>query len=103
MNGLQKLKQIARGFMYRNVPFMVTCAEFEEFIFNYDEGTLPPKQKRIFDIHMMFCKDCRSYLAAYRRTIEMSKAAFKYPDDPLPEDVPEDLVRAIMDARSTEN
>ena len=44
---------------------------------------------------------CSRYLAAYRLTIEISKRAFEELDQPVPDDVPEDLVKAILAARNS--
>ncbi len=48
---------------------------------------------------MRLCRECREYLAAYQRTIEIGREAFKSADETLPEDVPEDLIKAILEAR----
>jgi len=61
---------------------------------------LPKLQRRVFEFHLKVCRECRDYLAAYRRTIEVSKRVFDDADVPVPDDVPEDLVRAILDARA---
>ncbi len=81
------------------LPLMLTCREFEDFVLDYFEGTLPTKQHVIFDIHLMVCHDCRSYLAAYQRSVALSKAVFERLEDPVPGDVPEDLVEAIIAAK----
>ena len=47
------------------------------------------------------CKECREYLKAYARTVELGRATFDDPDAAVPEDVPEDLVQAILAARDT--
>jgi hypothetical protein len=36
---------------------------------------------------------------SYTRAIELGKAVFRHPDEPVPEEVPDDLVRAILAAR----
>ena len=97
----QRFKHKARGFMYRHVPMMITCREFEDFVIAYLEGDLQPRQRTVFELHLKVCRDCRDYLAAYRRTVEVSKQAFDAPDDPVPGDVPDDLVKAIMAARDS--
>ncbi|VAW57676.1 hypothetical protein MNBD_GAMMA07-1099, partial [hydrothermal vent metagenome] len=35
---------------------------------------------------------------AYQRTIEVSRAVFHSPDQPVPDEVPEDLIKAILNA-----
>ena len=88
-----------RGMMLRYMPGMITCREFEDFILAYLEGELTQRQRSIFELHLKVCRDCRDYLAAYRRTLELSKRAFDAESEELPEDVPEDLVKAVLDAR----
>lgn len=94
-NGLmRKLK----GIMMRRMHGMITCREFEDFVQRYLDDELPPRQRSIFEWHMRLCRECREYLAAYRRSIEIGRAVFEDADEALPEDVPEDLVTAILDA-----
>ena len=88
-----------KGMMLRHMPFMITCRQFEDFILAYIEDELPENQRFIFELHIRVCRECRDYLAAYRRTIELSKRAFDAPEQPVSVDVPEDLVKAILAAR----
>jgi len=81
---------------------MLTCAEFEAFVLDYLEGSLPATQRAIFKMHLFVCKDCQRYLAAYVRSVAMGKAVFKDPSMAVPEDVPEDLVQAILAAKKAE-
>ena len=48
---------------------------------------------------MKVCRECRDYLTAYQKSIELSKAVFEHPESPVSENVPEDLVKAILEAR----
>ncbi len=84
------------------LPLMLTCAEFEAFVLDYFDGTLPAKQRATFKMHLMVCEDCQRYLAAYKRSVEMGKAAFKDPHASVPDEMPEDLVQAILAAKRTE-
>lgn len=88
-----------KGLMLRHLPAMITCQEFEDFVLDYLDGQLPARQRSVFEFHLKICRECRDYLAAYRRTAEIGKAAFGEPTAPVPGDVPEDLVKAILDAR----
>ena len=96
---VQRITRWMRGVMLNHMPWMITCREFEDFILAYLEGDLPEKQRFVFELHLRVCRDCRDYLAAYRRTIEVSKRAFEDPDAPLPESVPEDLITAVLAAK----
>ena len=93
------LRRMIKGFMLKHGPGMITCRDFEEFVLDYLDGALPPAQRRVFEWHMKVCRECRDYLAAYQASMELGKAAFEHPDGPIPEEVPEDLVQAILKAR----
>lgn len=90
-----------KGAMLKRMHGMITCREFEEFVLQYLDGELPQKQVKIFEWHLRICRECREYLAAYKRTIEVGKAALGSADESVPDDVPEDLIRAVLDARKT--
>jgi len=91
------ISRFIKGKMMRHMPNMITCVEFEEFIIDYLEGTLSQTDQLKFEKHIRFCRECREYLTAYQHSIELGRIAFKLPDDPVPEDVPEDLVKAILE------
>ena len=88
-----------KGFMFKHTHHMITCKEFEEFVLSYLDGELPFKQRSMFEWHIRICRECREYLAAYQRSIELGQAVLHAPDQSLPGDVPEDLVKAIFKAR----
>ena len=96
---VRRMARWMRGMMLNHMPWMITCREFEDFILAYLEGDLPEKQRFVFELHLKVCRECRDYLAAYRRTIEVSKRAFESPDAPLPESVPKDLITAVLAAK----
>ncbi len=89
-----------RAAMLRYMPLMITCRQFEDFIVEYLEDNLSRKQKLIFEMHIKVCRECRDYLAAYKRTVDVvaQTSAGDKQSEPLPE-VPEDLVKAILAAR----
>jgi anti-sigma factor RsiW len=89
----------AKAFMFRSLPMMISCREFEEFLIDYFEGSLPKRQRFVFEMHLKLCRECREYLVAFKRTIDISKRVFADLDEQVPDDVPDDLVRAILDAR----
>jgi len=88
-----------RALMMRTMPLMLTCQELEGFMVDYIDGRLPERQRRKFDLHLRLCRDCRRYIEAYKSGITLCQAAFAEPGGPLPEDVPEELVKAILAAR----
>lgn len=90
-----------KGVMLSRTPLMITCEIFEGFIFDYLEGDLPERQRAVFEFHLKICRECRDYLAAYKRATALGKAVFPEPSAPVPEEVPEDLVRAVLEARKS--
>ncbi len=86
--------------MMRYAPLQMTCIEFERFVYEYYVGTLKPREKRRFELHMDICPMCRVYLASYQRTVELGKRICTDDECAVPSDVPEELVLAILDARS---
>ena len=88
-----------KGMILKHMHGMITCREFEAFIHDYLAGELPAPKVRVFEWHLKLCRECREYLAAYRSSIEMGRRALGAPDAAPPDDVPEDLIRAILDAR----
>ena len=98
---MKQLMRRLKGTMLRRMHGMITCREFEEFILRYLDGELEPKQKKIFEWHLRLCRECREYLAAYERTVEIGQAALGPAGDPVPGDVPEDLIKAVLESRET--
>jgi anti-sigma factor RsiW len=78
----------------------MTCREFADFIAGYDAGELAVDVRAPFERHLELCANCRRYLAQYRATIELGRAAFEDLDAGVPESIPEDLIAAILAARS---
>lgn len=99
MNSLRIALRKLRALTMRTLPLMITCRELEGFMIDYLEGDLPKRQRRRFDLHLRLCPDCWRYVEAYKQTITLSQAACQDRDTPLPEDMPEELVEAILAAR----
>jgi anti-sigma factor RsiW len=74
----------------------ITCQQLIDFIMSYLENELPEAQRNEFDRHMAVCPSCVDYLKTYEKTIVLAKASA---DDPVPEEVPESLIQAILEAR----
>lgn len=89
-----------KGLMFR-LPMMITCEAFEDFILAYLEDDLPPRQKFVFELHLKVCRECRDYLKAYRASMDVARTAYAETAEALPETVPDDLVRAVLDARKS--
>lgn len=87
-----------KGLMLRYMHGMITCREFEAFILRYLDDDLTEREHRIFERHLRFCRECREYLAAYRRSIDVGRAVLGGGQEPVPDDVPGDLITAVLDA-----
>jgi predicted anti-sigma-YlaC factor YlaD len=78
----------------------VTCREFADFMADYLGNELGVEVRTSFEHHLKICANCRKYLDGYAATIELGRRAFDDLDAAVPSDVPEELVRAILDARN---
>jgi predicted anti-sigma-YlaC factor YlaD len=78
----------------------MTCRDFAEFIDSYLARDLAAGTLASFEYHLSVCSNCRRYLAQYRDAIALGRTAFAHPAEAVPADVPEDLVAAILAARS---
>ena len=66
----------------------------------YLEGGLESSVRATFEGHMDDCPTCVTYLDTYRDTVRLGKQILcDTPDGPVPDDVPEDLVAAVLAAR----
>ena len=78
-------------------PRMITCREFNDFVYDYTEGLLSDKQTILFERHMRICPMCRNFLKTYQTSLKAGKAFFPYTDKETPNTVPDDLLDAIRD------
>jgi predicted anti-sigma-YlaC factor YlaD len=78
----------------------MTCQDFANFLDRFLEGSLPAALAQEFDEHLKICADCRNYLDGYRQTGQAARAALRASADPVPAEVPEKLVAAILAARA---
>lgn len=81
----------------------LSCREFVDFLAEYLNGKIRGDQLARFNAHLHTCPSCASYTRTYRDTVHLGRGAVLCPDEQLPGDVPEDLVRAILDARKPES
>ena len=80
----------------------MTCQELTDFLADYLDGELPSAVRDAFDGHLAACSQCRNYLASYRATIRLGNAALRgSADDPVPAEVPDALLKAILAARTS--
>lgn len=76
----------------------MTCQQITQFLLDYLEGELPQDVRVSFEAHVEACVDCRNYIDGYRKTVSLSKSAMQ---EPIPENIPEPLVRAIVAAAAS--
>ena len=62
----------------------------------YLDNELALEERAVFDRHLEACPSCVNYLKTYEKTVLLARAAA---DDPVPAEVPESLVQAILAAR----
>jgi anti-sigma factor RsiW len=77
----------------------MNCREFLDFLDDYLSKGLPPETLAEFENHLSNCPPCVAYMQGYQDVVRMGRRAFAPSDDPVPEDVPEGLVQAILAAR----
>ena len=88
-----------RAWKMKYMPGQLTCADFERFIHDYQDDSLTPRERKVFDFHMALCPMCRVYFANYLRTIELGQNVCATDAEAQVEDLPDDLVSAILAAR----
>ncbi len=72
----------------------MSCEQFVQFIIDYLEESLDPKQRGIFERHICACKECDTFLESYRNSIDVVRLITDE-DTPPP---PEGLVKAVLSA-----
>jgi anti-sigma factor RsiW len=79
----------------------VTCRELADFLLDYASGELASDVRDAFERHLGACSNCREYLALYLKSVELGRHACAYEDAlAIAAGVPDDLVEAILAARS---
>jgi anti-sigma factor RsiW len=78
----------------------MTCRELADFLDGYLAGELPSETLASFERHLSVCPNCKRYLAQYRDAVAFGRIAFDEQAALVPPDVPEDLVAAILAART---
>ena len=81
----------------------MTCRDFVEFLSEYLSDELVEAERAEFEAHLAQCPECVAYVDSYRMAIQLGKEAFTFSEDQVPEEVPEELVRAILAMRSRAN
>jgi anti-sigma factor RsiW len=82
----------------------LTCQQIIDYIMAYLDGELPDREQAIFAAHMAICPECQNYLNSYKTSVELcKKSASVLGLSPASIAVPEDLIKAILASRTTEN
>jgi anti-sigma factor RsiW len=76
----------------------MTCKELVDFLADYLENELSGEVRGEFQRHLNECPECVAYMQGYERTVRLGQGVFCHPDDPVPSEVPDGLVRAILAA-----
>jgi len=74
----------------------MNCRELIDFIMRYLDGELPAEEHDEFERHMKLCSQCVDYIENYKKSVDLGKAACNEGDC---DDIPEELVQAILKAR----
>lgn len=77
----------------------MTCRELVDFLGAYLDDELSADLRLCVDEHLGACPACSAYLETYRRTVRLAKDTACGSDEPVPPDVPEDLVKEVLSAR----
>lgn len=81
------------------IPATISCRDFVEFLDDYLAGAVSGPRLEEFSVHLSMCPSCVAYMKTYRDASRMGKAALQQTDDPVPAEIPEALVHAILAAR----
>jgi anti-sigma factor RsiW len=76
----------------------ISCREVLDFLGAYLDGELPEVVRSNFEHHLTRCPECVHYLESYRETVRLGQLAYDV-DGPVPEEVPEELVEAILTSK----
>lgn len=75
----------------------LNCREVTDFLMAYLDRELDAETHAAFEAHLVECEECVRYLRDYQTTVRLAKKAFSDTDDG--DDVPEELIEAILAAR----
>jgi len=73
-----------------------TCQQLIDFLDDYVAGDLPPDRVEGFEYHLSRCPSCVAYVASYRETIRITQHASRVGINVEIEDIPADLLTAIL-------
>jgi anti-sigma factor RsiW len=71
----------------------LTCREMVELVTEYIEGTMPPRLRAIFEVHLSVCPGCTAYLDQMRQTI---RALGKLTEETIAPRARDELLKAFQ-------
>ena len=77
----------------------MNCREVADFLSDYLDGALPLRQRLMFRLHLLVCRDCRRYLDSFAATVKLTHSLGERSTDEDDSPIPEALVQAILAAR----
>ena len=77
----------------------MTCRELYGFLDEFLDRALDVLTLQTFERHLERCASCRKYLETYRATLQVARHAERN-DAPAGQEAPEELVHAILAART---
>jgi len=81
--------------------WVITCEEVLTFLLEYVSGELAEERVAEFERHLERCSSCTAYLDSYRKTVELTRGASALEGDL--DEMPADLIAAVLAARSNES
>jgi len=78
----------------------MTCRDVVDLLADHRSGELDRPTRERFEEHLRLCEQCAEYLRSYDDTVRLAKKAYLEPDAPAADEVPEQLIGAILASRS---
>ena len=78
----------------------LTCRACAEFLADYLSGEMEVAVRASFEVHLDRCRNCRTYLEQYAAVIKAGQKACARENERAAAALPEELVRAILDAQN---
>ena len=88
-----------RGWYFRIAPWSITCREFNDSIYDYQEGDLSGPSLTAFERHKRTCPICRNFLKTYAATQKAAEHITPHADLVIEDGIPQDFVQALLDAK----
>jgi anti-sigma factor RsiW len=72
----------------------LTCREMVELVTEYLEGSMPARERAIFEAHLSVCPGCTAYFEQMRQTIS---ALGKLTEETIPAPARDELLKVFRD------